>query len=48
MIIAALGTCAVLLLVMVVCLIAQNEKPLPRPRADERDWQGAFMRDWKR
>jgi len=48
MIIAALGTCAVLFLVMVVCLIAQNEKPLPRPRADERSWSINYMTDFKR
>jgi len=25
-----------------------HEHPLPKPHDDTRDWQGAFMKDWKR
>ena len=33
----------------VIHLMCEHErkKPLPRPHKDERDWQGAFMRDVK-
>lgn len=48
MIYALYGTLAILALVGLVCWIADNDKPLPKPSHDERDWQGAFMKDWKR
>jgi hypothetical protein len=49
MIFAALGTCAVIVLIGVVCLICASEKDgLPRPRHDERNWSINYMTDFKR
>lgn len=46
--IAIIGTLGVIALIGLVCAIDDLDKPLPPPQEDPRDWQGAFMKDWKR
>jgi hypothetical protein len=45
---AALGTCAVLMLIALVAVVVDSEKPLPKPRPDERNWGINYTTDFRK
>jgi hypothetical protein len=47
---AGIVLCLIFIGIAVVGLIFEWDRnhPLPKPERDDRDWQGAFMRDCKR
>lgn len=42
--------CCVFVGIAIIACICDwdRDNPLPKPQTDTRDWQGTFMKDWKR